>query len=120
MAPRQEQDAPSPPPEPTPEEMRQAAERLDEGRQKAKAADKSPDARTKQSIESVRARLRHNFSHHPPQNGQVQRYERVREIAYDFAVYVMDASPPSREQSLAFTKIEEAVFWANAAIARNE
>jgi hypothetical protein len=28
--------------------------------------------------------------------------------------------PGSRELSLAITKLEEAVFWANAAIARNE
>ena len=28
--------------------------------------------------------------------------------------------PESREKSLAFTKLEECIMWANAAIARNE
>jgi len=35
-------------------------------------------------------------------------------------VKVLQVAPDSRERSLALTKIEEAVFWANAAIAREE
>jgi hypothetical protein len=31
---------------------------------------------------------------------------------------VLDLVPPGREQSLAFTALEEAMFWANAGIAR--
>lgn len=33
---------------------------------------------------------------------------------------VDELCPESRERSLAFTKIDEAVMWANASIARNE
>jgi hypothetical protein len=29
-------------------------------------------------------------------------------------------TPPSREQSIAITKLEEALFWTNAAIARHK
>ncbi len=36
------------------------------------------------------------------------------------AQYVLALTPESREQSLAVTKLEEAMMWANAAIARNE
>ena len=33
---------------------------------------------------------------------------------------IVKHTPPSREQSLALTALEECVMWANAAIARNE
>ena len=33
---------------------------------------------------------------------------------------ILDRTPKSREQSLALTKLEEAIMWANASIARNE
>jgi hypothetical protein len=36
------------------------------------------------------------------------------------AAYISEKCPESREKSLAITKIEEAVMWANASIARNE
>jgi hypothetical protein len=36
----------------------------------------------------------------------------------DFATVVLEATNDSREQSLAVTHIEDAVMWANAAVAR--
>lgn len=42
--------------------------------------------------------------------------ERIKELAYLFN----KDCPVSRERSLAMTKLEEACFWANASIARNE
>jgi len=36
------------------------------------------------------------------------------------AIDIIQNTPPSREQSLAITHLEEAIFYANAAIARNE
>ncbi len=42
----------------------------------------------------------------------------IREAALKFARLVSDLTPESREQSLAITAIEEAMMWANAAIAR--
>lgn len=64
--------------------------------------------------------LQNRFTYHPPQGDQVGRYEAIRSQAFDLANHVSINTPASREQSLALTKIEEAVFWANAAIARNE
>lgn len=58
------------------------------------------------------------FTYHQPKEGQPKVYESIRKIAKDFAAYIIIAVPDSREQSLALTKLEEAVFWANAAIAR--
>lgn len=36
------------------------------------------------------------------------------------AWFVVAPAPDSREKSLALTHLEDAVMWANAAIARNE
>lgn len=60
------------------------------------------------------------FTYHAPKPGQVERYEDLRLQAQVLAVKILDECPPSRERSLALTKLEEAVMWANAAIARNE
>lgn len=60
------------------------------------------------------------FTYHPPRTGQPETYEAIRDAAKAFAMYLVALTPESREQSLAVTAIEEAVFWANAAIARRE
>lgn len=64
--------------------------------------------------------LDNRFTFHPATPEQGERYTHIRAEAKAFAEYVVAHTPQSREQSLAITKIEEAVFWANAAIARNE
>ena len=61
-----------------------------------------------------------NFVYHPPKEGQPERYSRIRSAAGELAKLLNCECPPSRELSLAQTKLEEAIFWANAAIARNE
>lgn len=66
------------------------------------------------------ARFENNFKYHPPKNDQMPRYEEIRNAAKLFAQLINNLTPQSREQSLAFTAIEEAVYHANAAIARNE
>jgi hypothetical protein len=68
----------------------------------------------------VTEQIQKAFTYHPPKEGQPERYEHIREYAKSLARCVQDCTPESREQSLALTKIEEAVMWANAAIARNE
>jgi len=61
------------------------------------------------------------FKYHPPQNEeQKQKYETLRFKFKNMAEAVLAHCPDSRERSLAFTKIEEAMMWANASIARNE
>ena len=61
-----------------------------------------------------------NFTYHAPTAGQPERYTNIRETAKEFAKLLDMACPDSREKSLAFTKLEECVMWANASIARNE
>ncbi len=65
-------------------------------------------------------RLDQNFTYHSPHEGQPERYERLRSQTKELANLLCTNCPPSRELSLALTKLEEGVFWANAAIARNE
>lgn len=64
--------------------------------------------------------LNKRFTYHPPKNDQVERYQTIRDVGKEFAKTIASFTPESREQSLALTKLEECVMWANAAIARNE
>lgn len=60
-----------------------------------------------------------NFTYHALKEGQPQLYGIVRNQAKELAITINNIAPDSREKSLALTKLEEAVFWCNAAIARN-
>lgn len=64
--------------------------------------------------------IENNYTYHAPKEGQPKKYEAIREKAKELALLIEDVCPTSREKSLAFTNIEQAVMWANAAIARNE
>lgn len=59
------------------------------------------------------------FTYHAPKEGQPAKYQAIREKAKELAYLVDGLVPESREQSLAITKLEECVMWANAGIARN-
>ena len=61
-----------------------------------------------------------NFTYHAPKGDQQMRYQSIREIANGLAMFIDGHCPDSREKSLAMTKLEECVMWANASIARNE
>lgn len=69
----------------------------------------------------LQVRITHNHAHHPPKNQvTVSAHELVREITADCASELLDICPVGRELSIALTKLEEVMFWANAAIARDE
>ena len=58
------------------------------------------------------------FTYHSPKPGQPEVYEMLRDNAHSLALKIQAHCPESRERSLAITKLEEVVFWANASIAR--
>ncbi len=60
------------------------------------------------------------FTYHAPKEGQPEKYKTLRHSAKVLAEWIEGLCPESREKALAFTKLEEAVMWANAAIARRE
>ncbi len=64
--------------------------------------------------------LENRFTYHPPKADQSGRYDALRKKALEMALLFDKYCPDSREKSLAIIKLEEAICWANASIARNE
>ena len=59
------------------------------------------------------------FLHHPPPNEQVARlHSNTRELFAALALALDADIPGGREKALMFTNLEQALMWANAAIAR--
>ena len=65
------------------------------------------------------AKIENAYTYHAPKDGQPEKYQAIREKAKELAYLILELVPPSREQSLAMTKLEECSMWANAGIARN-
>lgn len=63
--------------------------------------------------------LTNRFTYHAPNPQQIEIYAQIRAIAHAYAVAINELVPDSREKSLAITKLEEVVMWANAGVARN-
>lgn len=62
--------------------------------------------------------INNNFTYHSPVGDDPEKYEAIRAKGKELAEMINNFCPASREQSVAFTKLEEAVMWANASIAR--
>lgn len=68
----------------------------------------------------MNSKIEKAFTYHSPKFGQPEKYAAIRAQAKSFAYLIDGMVPDSREKSLAMTKLEECVMWANAGIARNE
>ena len=63
--------------------------------------------------------LENRFTYHPPKGDQPRLYQDIRDAGRALAEIIDVRAPDGREKALALTKIEEAVMWANAAVARH-
>jgi hypothetical protein len=70
-------------------------------------------------VKLLKVDIENRFTYHAPKEGQPQKYQAIRDKAKELAILIDEHCPQSREQSLSLTKVEEAVMWANASIARN-
>jgi hypothetical protein len=71
-----------------------------------------------QEFAARNAEVETRFTYHSPTPEQVPKYQSIRDHAKELAYVISDLAPESREKALALTKLEEAVMWANAAVAR--
>lgn len=63
--------------------------------------------------------IERRFTHHVPTESRLPIHNEARRRFKEFADDLGGLLPESREKSLAFTALEEASFWAHAAVARN-
>ena len=64
--------------------------------------------------------IEHRFAFHAASRAEKRdEHTSARQSIGDVAKHLNELLPEGREKSTAITKLEEAMFWANAAIARN-
>ena len=64
--------------------------------------------------------LKNRFIYHKPTENKTDVYVAIRAMGYEMATYIVNNAPDCRETSLAITKLEEVVMWANAGISRSK
>lgn len=68
----------------------------------------------------LRDRLDWDMGYHAPDGFKVAHHQAMRAAIRVMADVLVDVCPVSRELSLAITSLEEALMWANAAVARDK
>lgn len=67
-----------------------------------------------------KADIDNRFRFHPASDKEKRNaHDSVRALFLELANELNDRLPEGREKKLAVTKLEEAMFWSNAALARN-
>ena len=67
----------------------------------------------------INTTIENNFMHHESGGDRPARYRELRMKCKELAYLIDGLCHDSREKSMAITKLEEAMFWANASVARN-
>lgn len=68
----------------------------------------------------LKERIESDFTYHPPKEESKPIFVEARERVKELAHWINEHYPNGREKSLALTKLEEAVMWANAGLARHQ
>ena len=61
--------------------------------------------------------LDHIFTYHAPTPEKLEQYKKIRDAAKDFALVVLENTPPGADLSTCMRRIRETVMTANAAVA---
>jgi hypothetical protein len=64
--------------------------------------------------------LQNRFTYHASDATKMAKFESIRKNMFALSMLINEYCPEGREKSLAITNLEQAQFWANAAIAREE
>lgn len=64
--------------------------------------------------------IENRFTFHPATLSTAHVHDKVRARCKSLAESLNEILPEGREKALAITKLEEAMFWSNAAIARQK
>lgn len=67
-----------------------------------------------------KADIESRFTYHAPSEKNVTKFPTLRSAAKQLAELINELCPEGREKSLAITKLEEVIMWANAGIARDK
>jgi hypothetical protein len=62
-------------------------------------------------------RIEDYFTYHAPKEHQVKKYEEIRRRAKEFALFLEQECPDTRELEFALQYLRSTVMWANASIA---
>ncbi len=71
-----------------------------------------------QDVDTALEQIENNFKYHQPKGDQPHRYAEIRDKGKEFALLMDKHCPHGYELSVAIRRVEEAVMWANASIAR--
>lgn len=63
--------------------------------------------------------LANRFNYHAPNDSKRLAHQDVRMYCMQLADFLNGNLPEGREKAVAVTKLEEVMFWANAALARS-
>lgn len=78
-------------------------------------------ARVDDKATELHARVEHDLSWHAPATDAIgETLDRLRVAAKNLAHEIVEATPPSREQSRGLTAVEDALQHAIAAVVRNQ
>jgi hypothetical protein len=65
--------------------------------------------------------LENRFNYHTPRSTKRREaHTGIRLSCHELAKYLDEMIPEGREKSLAITNLEQVMFWANAALARQQ
>jgi hypothetical protein len=64
--------------------------------------------------------INNRFVYHAPTDERRKTHENIRMECMALAHFLNESLPEGREKSLAITNLEEVMFWANAAVAREQ